>query len=324
MIAEPYTTGLWVITLSTFGLLLALAQPAGAFELSWPADCKLGETCHIQQFPDRDAGPAATDYTCGPLSYDGHDGTDIALPNRAAMAAGVAVLAAASGVVKGARDGVADFAPEILGRECGNGVVIRHQDGWETQYCHMRQGSVAVKTGDQVSASSALGMIGQSGMADFPHVHLSVRHKGAKIDPFAPDGGTCTLTPHSDLWTKPQPYQPGGFLSAGFSAVVPEFDTIRTGLATTPLPAAAPGLVLWAHAFGTRAGDNMAFSITGPQGEILAEQVALEKTQAQMFRAMGKRLTSAAWPKGNYDGQIELIRNGVKIDEISVSVAVKF
>ena len=82
--------------------------------------------------------------------------------------------------------------------------------------------------------------------------------------------------------------------------------------------------MLWAHAFGTRAGDNMAFSIIGPQGEILAEQVALEKTQAQMFRAMGKRLTSAAWPKGNYDGQIKLIRNGVKIDEVSVSVAVKF
>ena len=91
-------------------------------------------------------GPAATDFTCGPLSYDGHDGTDIALPTRAAMAEGVAVLAAAPGTVTGIRDGIADFAPVIQGKECGNGVVIDHGAGWVTQYCHLRQGSVAGQT----------------------------------------------------------------------------------------------------------------------------------------------------------------------------------
>ena len=228
-------------------LTLALARPAGAFQsdtfkLAWPAACTLGDTCHIQQYPDHDPGPAATDFTCGTLSYDGHDGTDIALPTRAAMAAGVQVLAAAPGTVKGARDGIADFAAKVTGRECGNGVLIEHQDGWQTQYCHMRQDSVLVRPGDRVETGTPLGLIGQSGMADFPHVHLSVRHNGAKIDPFAPDGGTCTLTPHSDLWTKPQPYQPGGFLSAGFSAVVPEFDTIRAGLPPRRCPPQRPAL----------------------------------------------------------------------------------
>ncbi len=75
-------------------LLMALAPPAGAFDLAFPAGCTLGQDCYIQQYHDHDPGPEATDYTCGPLSYDGHDGTDIALPTRAAMAAGVAVLAA--------------------------------------------------------------------------------------------------------------------------------------------------------------------------------------------------------------------------------------
>jgi murein DD-endopeptidase MepM/ murein hydrolase activator NlpD len=114
-------------------LLMALASPAGAFELAFPAGCTLGQDCYIQQYHDHDPGPEATDYTCGPLSYDGHDGTDIALPTRADMAAGVAVLAAAPGVVKGLRDGVADAAPFPTGQDCGNGVVIDHGNGWETQ-----------------------------------------------------------------------------------------------------------------------------------------------------------------------------------------------
>lgn len=299
-----------------------MATPAAAFDLALPVACTLGDTCHIQQYPDHDPGPAATDYTCGPLSYDGHDGTDIALPNRAAMAAGVAVLAAAPGTVAGIRDGIADFVPKVDGKECGNGVVIKHADGWETQYCHMRQGSVSVQPGDSVTAGTPLGLIGQSGMADFPHLHLSVRHNGAKVDPFAPKAASCSLTPGPTLWAKPEPYEPGGFLAAGFSAAVPDFDTIKAGLATNPIAPTAPGLVLWAHAFGTRAGDEMVFDITGPEGEVLRETVQIEKNQAQMFRAMGKRLKAAAWPQGTYSGLVTLIRSGAEVDRIAIAVPV--
>ena len=86
-----------------------------------------------------------------------------------------------------ARDGVADFAPFRRGQDCGNGVLVDHGDGWETQYCHMKQGSVRVTSGDAVGAGAVLGQIGQSGMAAFPHLHLSVRHNADKIDPFAPE-----------------------------------------------------------------------------------------------------------------------------------------
>jgi murein DD-endopeptidase MepM/ murein hydrolase activator NlpD len=303
--------------------LLTLASPAHSFDLAWPVDCTLGDTCHIQQYPDHDPGPGATDFTCGPLSYDGHDGTDIALPDRAAMAAGVSILAAAPGTVKGIRDGIADFVPKIPGKECGNGVVIQHEDGWETQYCHMRMGSVVVKPGDIVATGTKLGLIGQSGMADFPHVHLSVRHNGAKLDPFAPDTITCSLTPPQGLWANPPIYEPGGFLTAGFTPAVPDYDAIRAGLPTTPMPGNAPGLVLWAYAFGTRTGDVMSFTITGPNGEILNEQATLEKNQAQMFQAMGKRLKAAAWPPGTYQGLVTLTRDNAEIDRITVTVPVQ-
>jgi hypothetical protein len=113
--------------------LLALATPAGAFQLApfklaWPVDCTLGQTCHIQHYVGHDPGPGERDFTCGTLSYDGHDGTDIALPNRAAMAAGVKVLATAPGRVLGARDGVEDFVPPVPGKECGNGVLVDDGD----------------------------------------------------------------------------------------------------------------------------------------------------------------------------------------------------
>ena len=302
--------------------LLLLASPAAALDLAWPAACTLGDTCYIQQYADHDPAATASDFTCGPLSYDGHDGTDIALPNRAAMAAGVGVLAAAPGTVLGVRDGIADFAPVVPGKECGNGVVIDHGAGWVTQYCHMRQGSVLVKPGDAIQTGTELGLIGQSGMAEFPHLHLAVRHNDVDIDPFAPDQTACALTPGPTLWADPTPYEPGGFLTAGFSDAVPEYDAIKAGLPTDPLPETAPGLVLWAHLFGGRAGDKVAFRITGPTGDILTETAVLEKTQAQLFRAYGKRLTTDAWPTGAYVGSATLTRDGTQIDQIEVTVQI--
>lgn len=302
-------------------LTLALACPAGAFELAFPAACSLGETCYIQQYPDHDPGPEAADYTCGPLSYDGHDGTDIALATRAEMAAGVAVLAAAPGVVKGSRDGVADFVPEVPGKECGNGVVIDHGQGWETQYCHLKQGSVVVRSGDKVETGTPLGEIGQSGQAAFPHLHLSVRHQGRKLDPFAPEASACGAT-GNDLWAADLLHEPGGLLALGIADAVPEYDAIKAGLASPDLPATAAALVIWAYGFGWRAGDALVFSLTGPEGAVVTDRVQIDRTQALAFRAVGRKLTAAGWPSGRYTGTATLIRAGNEIDRQSLSLTV--
>ena len=308
--------------IKTLTFSMALAFPAGAIELAFPADCRLGDTCYIQQYVDHDPGPGAQDFTCGPLSYQGHDGTDIALPSRAAMFAGVNVLAAAPGTVKGLRDGVADFVAPVADRECGNGVLVDHGGGWETQYCHMKQGSVRVKVGDAVVPGSVLGQIGQSGMAEFPHLHLSVRHNGVELDPFAPDSLTSCGPPGPELWDHPLAYQPGGMLSLGISAAIPDYQAIKAGLASPALPGDAPALVVWAYLFGLQAGDAVLFRLTGPEGELLTERSVIEKPQAQAFRAVGRKLKAAEWPAGRYQGEAILQRSGVELGREQIEITV--
>ncbi|UYV37979.1 M23 family metallopeptidase [Rhodobacteraceae bacterium D3-12] len=158
-----------------------------------PVDCMIPATCYIQNFVDADPGPAARDFRCNPLSYDGHKGTDFALPTLADMARGVAVIAPAAGRVKGTRDGMDDGAymtnpDSIKNRKCGNGLVIDHGNGWHTQYCHLRKGSLAVRTGQQVTPGTPLGLVGQSGFAEFPHLHFSVRFVAAPSTRSIPTG----------------------------------------------------------------------------------------------------------------------------------------
>ena len=300
-------------------VLLAAPVAASDISLSLPVDCVPGETCHFQNYVDRDPGPGAADYRCGGLSYDGHDGTDIALPTQARMLEGVNVLAAAPGVVAGMRDGEpdrlysGDTAAEVAGRECGNGVLLRHADGWETQYCHMKQGSIAVGPGERVERGAVLGQVGLSGFTQFPHLHLSVRHDGQAVDPFDRDASEDCGPGDANLWATPPHYQSGGLLDAGFAVSIPTFAAIQAGTAAAEITGEAPALVLFALAFGLEQGDEMRLSIDGPKGNVIDNRGAMDKTQAQAFRAAGKKRPAGGWPAGRYTGTVTLMRDGATI-----------
>jgi len=305
---------------------LSLAVPATAGELlfSQPIDCDLGTTCFIQQYVDHDSGPGAQDFTCGALSYDNHKGTDFGLPSFNAMRGGVDVLAAAPGIVRGLRDGMPDTgfsqetAAQIEGKDCGNGVVIDHGDGWQTQYCHMKRGTITVAKGQRVGSGTILGQVGFSGRTQFPHLHLSVRKNGKVVDPFDPDGQiTCGPPERITLWQSPPQYAAGGLLSAGFSTDIPTYTAVKDGTAgNTILSLDAPALVVWGYAFGGQAGDTLRIEIRAPDGLWLVKTVDLNKPQAQFFRATGKRRPAQGFTPGQYQGYIALIRKDRVIDEI--------
>lgn len=305
--------------------IAAAAAPAAAFEMGVPVDCTLGKTCFIQQYVDRDPGPGARDAACGPHSYDGHKGTDFRLPDLAAMSRGVAVLAVAAGTVRGRRDGMPDGAARgaVKGRECGNGVVLDHGGGWTTQYCHMREGSVLVDDGERVEAGERLGMIGQSGDAEFPHVHVMVRKDDVVIDPFdaAPITDSCG-TGGETLWAKDSgvAYTAGGILSAGIVTAIPDYDAIKVHSPHNPaLRDSAPALVVWTHFYGLEEGDILAMRLTAPGGETIAEdRFRMEKNRAAQFRAAGRRKRGESWPPGRYVGRAVLMRGGEPVAAATV------
>src|SRR3954464_1402100 len=113
-----------------FATLVVIALAPGCIlaapELALPIACDIGSSCIVQNYVDRDAGPAARDYRCGFLTYDGHKGTDIRVIDADALRRGVGVLAAAAGRVRAVRDGMADVTVNALkdsavaGREAGN------------------------------------------------------------------------------------------------------------------------------------------------------------------------------------------------------------
>ncbi len=309
---------------------LAASPVASAPFLAQPIDCELGETCYLQNYVDHDASANYSDFTCGSLSYDGHKGTDFALHSLAAMQAGVNVLVAADGIVTGLRDGMVDrvitndTVDQLQGRDCGNGVVVDHGDGWVTQYCHMKQGSIIVRDGQTVAKGTPIGQVGLSGRTQFPHLHISLRHNGKIVDPFQPSNlGTCGEEEVS-LWTDPIAYSAGGLIRSGFEIGVPEYDAVKSGDAgRMEISTTDPALVIFGFGYGSRAGDVMEMSITGPSGTVISQSITLEKPQAQYFRAVGKRTPSGGWDSGTYTGIVRLVRGDQILDETKSTALVK-
>ncbi len=309
---------------SLVSLIAAPAQsdPAGSrtdVEFRLPIDCRVGETCFVQNWIDMDPGPGRADPHCGPLTYNGHDGLDFRISMRA-FREGVTVLAPADGIVKALRDGVPDVAyrPEqaaaLAGHECGNGIILDHGGGLETQFCHMARGSVLVRRGDSVKAGQSLGKVGMSGAAEFPHLHFSVRRNGKKLDPFfnRPIGEmTCQQDGAlpKGLWAVPPVYNATAIIDAGFLNRAPsDAQHVDEGQPATGQRDASQ-LIGWALVMGPHAGDEIHLRILNPNTTVLAEQrVTQQRDQAQFVLFTGKRRTSSSWPAGKYSLDIEVRR----------------
>jgi hypothetical protein len=301
----------------------SFAQPEQPLVLELPLNCRFGENCFIQQYFDHDNGSGAKDFRCGPMTYDGHDGTDLRLPSVAEEQKGIEVVAAAAGVVRGTRDGMDDVSvrlagPEsVRGRECGNGVVLVHPGGWETQYCHMAKGSVRVSNGQSVSAGMVLGHAGMSGDAEFPHLHLSVRHGAEKVDPFAWGAAAGACSGGKSLWSEKAAaalvYRSPNILNAGFAPMPVSMDDVESGhAAETKLAVDSPNLLAFVRAIGLRQGDVQTLTVRGPGGVAFArtEVAPLDANKAQWLQFVGKKRTAEMWPRGVYEAQYEVKRDG--------------
>lgn len=122
-----------------------------------------------------------------------------------------------------------------------------------------------MKVGDNVQVGDVLGKIGLSGRTQFPHVHVSVRHNGTRIDPFAPSGRLTCNASVDTLWDTPLEYDAGGLLSLRFFDHLPKIETLRFGRETAPLTNQSPAIVIAAFGFGAQKGDTVTLRIDGPR-----------------------------------------------------------
>jgi len=134
---------------------------------------------------DRDQGYSVKITTCrdfrgGQLTYDGHVGTDFAVP------VGTEVRTLAPGVVRSVQCDM---------QRGGLKVVVDHGAGLLSTSNHLARALVAV--GDRLERGAVLGLSGMSsvdGVLFFPwlapHLHLNVLLNGEPADPFAKAGET--------------------------------------------------------------------------------------------------------------------------------------
>ena len=324
MYVFPRAVLAFLLALAAFGMR---AEPtaeqsiATRPSLALPIDCTLGRDCWVANYFDVDASTAAVrDFRCHARSYEGHDGTDFALRDEGVMRAGVAVLAAASGTVRNVRDAMPDAlaadaaaVKALGGRDCGNGVVIDHPGGWQTQYCHLRRGSVRVKPGQAVAAGAQLAEVGLSGRTEFPYLHFAVRLGTLQVDPFSglPSQEGCGAVA-APLW-RPDAgidYEDMALYNAGFSVGPPDIAAIRRGERTgAALAPEAPALVLWVDALGVQAGDVFVFSIRDPEGRVLhRREQPVDRTQARRYGFSGVERPAGGWLAGAYTGEVVHIR----------------
>lgn len=306
--------------LALMTLAAEIAAEPGPPLLSFPVDCDIGQTCSLQKYVDHDAGDGYRDYRCGPLTSNSHDGTDIRLTDIRAMERGVAVIAAADGIVVDTRDGMPDVNVRLVGenavtdRGLGNRVVIHHGDNWLTVYGHLRRDSVAVRKGDRVRTGQELGLVGMSGLSEFPHLHFSVRYGKTVVDPFtgaAPhkgcDAGAAPLWAPDSLAR--MTYVPTFIMYSGFATRPMASIALQYGLYDQKiLPRRHGRLYFGVYAAGLYAGDSYTFSLHDGSGRQLADR------SGQVSRPRGVEFfilpheTTSPLPAGRYDARFTLSR----------------
>jgi hypothetical protein len=312
----------------------AVAQQPNSPKFGKPIGCTLGKDCFILLYFDRDPSPAAVDFGCGRQTYDGHDGTDFAISDAKVMAKGVPVIASAAGKVLRVRDGVIDRRlqneadkAKVAGSECGNGMVIDHGGGWEAQYCHLRQGSVVVKPGVSVAKGAVLGMVGNSGKASFPHVHVTFRYQGKAVDPFMgvnPKLG-CNVA-RNPIWDQPLDYISTGLIRAGFAPKLPDDNAVWEGqFAETKLAVNSPALVFWVQSYGVLKGDREKYQLFDPSGKTVVNNTSEIKAPSRTWlSSIGKRNSpNSPLASGVWRAEYRLTRGDKVIAEVKREVELR-
>ena len=171
----------------------------------WPLSHALHDRQVLVNYVDHDPGGAVADYEGLTHAYNGHNGTDIMLFNFHDMDAGIAIIAAAGGLVTSVVHHRNDRNTSSPGPDDGNYVIVRSNDTSYHWYWHLRKASATVKVGETVSQGDTLGLVGSSGSSTDAHLHFETGEYVSTVwnvrDPW--NGPNNSLP---SLWASQEPY----------------------------------------------------------------------------------------------------------------------
>ncbi len=83
--------------------------------------------------------------------------------------------------IMAAGDGVIDLAGKKGGY--GNYIRIRHANGYQTAYGHMKRFASGIKKGIRVKQGNTIGYVGSTGISTGPHLHYEVLYNKKNVNP---------------------------------------------------------------------------------------------------------------------------------------------
>lgn len=90
------------------------------------------------------------------------------------------IIAFADGTVSVVNNNVNGYSETYAS---GNYIVIKHNNGYDTRYLHLKKNSMKVKVGDKVKKGQVIAYMNSSGFSTGNHLHFEIRKNGVALNP---------------------------------------------------------------------------------------------------------------------------------------------
>jgi murein DD-endopeptidase MepM/ murein hydrolase activator NlpD len=172
------------------GVAYTSTATGGAHVVKSPKPPKKKKRKRRKKRPPKPAPAPATDSThrlplAGPFTWPGPDGS-FGAGRAGHIHQGIDLLAASGTPIVAPEAGTITFVA-YQARAAGYYVVM-HSPDYDFAFMHLLAGSTRVKVGQTVAAGDPIGLVGQTGDAEAPHLHFEVwigpwQQGGKPIDP---------------------------------------------------------------------------------------------------------------------------------------------
>lgn len=315
------------LSLLTLVLLTIHAPKSYAMEIMFPINCKLGENCFISKYVDHFFDKTVQkDFRCrSSVTSTNNKGTGIKV-SESFYRTGVPVYAVADGIVVKKRDSIPD--KRIMSAEeaqkasitgYGNVILIEHEDDYATLYAHLQLNSIPYKIGDQIKKGDQIGVIGLSGLTEYPHLNFEVYHRDQIMDPFTgtKQNNICDLDIENTLWDdrfmrQYSAYSDTKISDSGFTDIIPTKETYKEISNTLQqLTPDTKQLIFWINAQAVEQGDEIVLSLFDTDGNLMIRKAKrFEESHANYLFSLGKKETDKHWKAGQYNAFVQLWRDG--------------